>query len=450
MKTKFCVYLFLFICVSVKLFSQKCPALYTIGDQFISEEKHRMCFKSETEKSSNNIYYTKYTVLTQGGKETYLMDFIVDYGSNKINISYTNQFNNKLPPREVRFDPQKSLILFKDFKANEQNIRKDENDTILFGINNEEEPYITLYHFQLLDNATVSFKLNDVDDFTRNSHNKIAYLINKIDSVKVPEPCESPVNIKELISEISKYKDSVLKHINNEIENINIGHPLEANESLSKEFSDKLDIVFKNYYKNVFPYQDFDSKIEIVFDCNKEGKIEDYKSIRSINSLQIKWFEDNFLSTVMGQVKSERFNTMKDSKSYPSALDNYSLRFGKKINKINASEKPDQVVDLRKINLQTLNELSAYYISKEVNSPTRFTYTINYKSTVKHETWEWKIDKNDSVTIRPLNSTEEISQALINKFKINVPQKRKTTKYQVKRCDVYMNGNIIGEDLQPE
>ena len=201
------------------------------------------------------------------------------------------------------------------------------------------------------DSEALIFKMKEIDEAKLNNHNTIALLYTSLEQNSPISPTPG-LDIKALKNEMLGYKDSVIKQIENDdqqfIESI---WPREASNELSRKFSAQLNNIFYNYFKNLFPYQAHDSRVEFKFICNPAGRVYTVKDVRSINSLQIKWIEDSFRVFVVPQLRQIDFETMTVQRDNKNLITDFNARFSETINKLNRKDSwVDEVLDIQKKN----------------------------------------------------------------------------------------------------
>lgn len=455
MNKKIKILLILFTGFTINSFGQKCTGQYEVGDYFINEmKKGTVCFKRETEKRSDNIFFTRYTFKAEGGRETYYLDFSFYNELNKIVVRYTNQENIESEPKQIKFDPEGSVILFKDYRANDTTINKEEFCNILFSIPQKEKPYISLYHFELMDNGAVIFKLNDISNEKISYHKAIstAFLLR---TTTTPVPTLLSTNsisntskILDLKLEINEYSDSIKKQI--EIDDQGLMEklwPRKAEGELLNKITNRLNSEFYKYLKNVFPYQNISCQIDFNFNYGADGKNLTLKNMYFINSLPVKWLEDSIRAFILPKLNQLVFEPMTLTLNNNNLENNYKKRFNDKISRLNLNDKNayDLNENSKKI-IENLDNLSKR--TQPVN--TEFTYKLGYQSKIKFEVWKYEQKSRkggESLIIE--NSNEQITPPLRTLFFSNIILEKKKSKYNVKRTEVSINNEKPVEDLKP-
>ncbi len=443
--------LFIF-CLTTKIFSQKCRLPYENGDLIINDSKKGIvCFLREPDQNVvGNIFHTKYTFKINGEKETYL-DFNFYKDQNIIEIIYTDATGSKTP-KSIKFDPAGSIWMFKDYKANDTLINKYDSDTILFTIIDPSKPYITLNHFQLMDNDEVLFKLQDINDDKLLLHTlaaKLYYARIKPQPIPVDETAikQHQKNIEEIFNEMRDYTDSVIKKIKSDssdiIKNGKNGQILEATSEVSQKFKIQLDSIFIPYYKNIFHFEDSTCDFEIKCFCDGEGKIKSCY-IHSVESTPIKWFEDSFNFILKPRIEEGIYKTMTTSLNNPNLTNEFTNRYRTKFDNLDPTN--DEKNSFDKLQVSILRKLENYSVL-EINCPTNYTYDINYRSTVKEDIWIYEKDKKGNTTVRIDGAVDQPAPDLIIYFKENIGRPKKG-KYNINTNEISINNKLIGAHLQ--
>lgn len=445
--------LLLLIClnfIATKIISQKCNAPYQPGEYLVGESKAAdLCFLREPEIKNDGIkFHTRYTFNADAGREHYILDFYFDKASSQISVSYNDKNSKFKTDSIIPVDTLGSLFIFKNYMQNDTTITKDDGDaTIVFSIYNIEEPFITLNQFKLL-NLGALFKLVDIEDDQLEKHiSKVQSLRSSIKNEIIDRAGENKIDVFALKKEIEDYRDFVFAQLDNDDKTaIDEIWPKEASNQLAKEFTDKLNTFIYPYYKNVFPYQEHDSRIEFNFICNAEGKINNVKDIHSVNSLQIKWIEDSFKLHIMPRIQKEVFGNMAIQRRNLNLISDFNSRFSGRIDML---ERRDSAVDDILVLQKEIRDGLVKKMERSKNIPTRYTYILSYKSSTKYEVWKYAPPNNKRGEILgPDGSTEQISDVLKSKFRNGGIIQEKKSKYNIERCDVFINNETKAEDLR--
>ena len=437
-------------CLSLQIFSQNCHTSYIPGTLLLNGDPDgTLCYKKLPELNIvNNIYHTNYTFRVNGQKEIYQLDFYFYRSLDSISIIFSNQQTGYRDTNYTKFDRKGSFWMVKDYKANDTLINRSDNYSILFTIPEIDNPYITLNQFQLPDNKAMEFGVSDINPLQLRLHiaeSKLYFDRYKPGSSMTPEARIKV--LKDLSGEMSAYKDSVINEIKNseELSGKN-KQPVDAGNLLNEQFAIQLNPIFINYYKTIFQYQDFCSTIQIVFTCDINGKIEKVNDIYSVNSQQLKWFEDSFKNNVLPQIAAKNFKSVTESWKAPQLQVNFDNKFLERIKTLNLS--PAETPAFAQLKKEIYDEFAGYR-DKEIYRPTLYTYRLRYQSIARDEVWEYKLrtDKKPEV-LGPIGSTEQISEDLKSKFRRDYIRKKKGSRCDIKRCDIIINNEPKGQDIQ--
>ena len=441
------------LCLSLQVFGQACRnSSYEPGTLLLNgeEEVGALCFKRLPDPNPiSNVYHTNYTFKVNGNKETYQLDFYFYRSLDSISIIYFNELTGNRDTNHTKLDRRGSMGMVKNYKANDTLINRSENYPILFTIPEIDKPYITLNQFQLPDDKTKAFGVSGINTLQLKIHiaeSKLYFERYKPGNPMTPEAREKA--LKNLLDEMTDYKDSVIEELKNAEDLLRKSkQPVQANNLLNEQFAIQLNPIFIDYYKTVFPYQDCNSTIQIVFICDTNGKIERENDIYSVNSQQLKWFEDSFRNKVLPLITAENFKNVTESWKAPPLKSNFDDKYLERIKNLNL--RPDETLVFSKLKRDIYDEFTQFR-DKEINRPTLYTYRIKYQSIVRDEVWEYKpkTDKKPEV-LGPIGSAEQVSADLKSKFRNGDFIRAKASRYDVKRCDILINNDLKGQDIQP-
>ncbi|MBL0180994.1 MAG: hypothetical protein IPP96_01400 [Chitinophagaceae bacterium] len=453
MAKKIFFYLICSFCLSLQVFGQAClNSSYEPGTLLLNgeEEVGALCFKRLPDPNPiNNRYHTNYTFKVNGNKETYQLDFYFYRSLDSISIIYFNEQTGHRDTNYTKLDRRGSMGMVKNYKANDTLINRfEKNYPILFTIPDIDKPHIILNQFQLPDDKTKAFVVSVINTLQLKIHiaeSKLYFDRYKPGNLMIPEAREK--ELKNLLDEMTDYKNSVIKELKNaeELSGKN-KQPVQANNVLNEQFAIQLNPIFIDYYKNVFPYQDCNSTIQVVFICDANGKIEKENDIYSVNSQQLKWFEDSFKNRVLPLITAESFKNVTESWKAPPLQSNFDDKYLERIKNLNLRQ--DETTPFTQLKIKIYDEFAKFH-DKEINRPTLYTYRIKYQSIVRDEVWEYKpkTDKKPEV-LGPIGSTEQISEDLKNKFRREYVPKKRESKYNIKRCDIIINDQLKGQDIK--
>ena len=419
-----------FFCVLTKMYSQKCPAPYEAGKYtFDQNEIGSICvFRDLDLNRANNVFHTSYKFKVDGGKENFLLDFYFDKINNNISIKFENKNTNTILNRSIAIDRGGSLYIFRDYKQNEPIINPDDDSSTIFIINNIEVPYVTLNQFQLMDSKEALFKLRDINKEILALH---------IAKIKKPVPIDSevrnpPIDISALRREINNYRDSLLSQIEkNDQDLLAKLWPAKADGYVQKKFTTELNTICYNYFKNIFPYKDFNSQVELNFYCGADGKNLTLKSIRSINSLAVSWLEDSFRVFIQPMLNQTIFETKTIKLENENLVTEFNKRFSDRISQLNPKDTNTNTntMDLRD-SIFKIRDMLGNLTERIKPVSTEFSYLLNYQSKVKSEYWRYEVasrkraeilsieDSNDPIT--PEMRTQFMSKISFMKKKIQI------------------------------
>ena len=456
--------LVLIIVIATKAYCQDCPALFEKGNMCYlpGERQASFCFKKDPEillDSIPGVYHTKYTVSLDKGREAYTIHFYFYKALDSISIIYFNAASGKIISEELRFPEHSSIRMFKNYRANDTSITENDRLCTLFTILNIERPYVTLNQFQLPDNKNTYLTFTAVipDKLILHQNETSAYFKWK-DSTDLAKETE----LKRVV-ERTHMLDSMLKEMK-DYEAVLIKKVIDSNEYLklystaadasiiyTEEFKRKQAHLFTGFLKKIFPVEDLNSSIKLTFICNGEGRIDPSKTtIDSTGSSRIKWLEDSVKIYVLPIIDMIGYRTMSIYQAYPNLIFDFENKNRSTINYFNSasvdnSEYRKFIREKRPI----IDSLDRYSVGKEIHLPTRYTYVINYKTTVVPAEWVYEIDsKKNEERIMSRKNNEYIPDELKTLFKKKIA-KQGIGKYKIRICSVYLDDILIGQDIFP-
>ena len=382
---------------------------------------------------------TKYTILASG-LEIYEVEFTYDKEGDSILIRFYDKQNTSVKLQSVKLKPEDSHFLICDFKPNQKQIKNENNYQILFGIDNPNQQFITLYQFQAIGGVQSEFVLQDVPFEILTEHAKAVLDYEKIVSIRESHD----FYVRRLKREMIDYKDSVINTLkDNENTQRSKEATLVADKALQADFSSKMDSIFINYFKNIHSFYDEVYDIDFSFSCDGYGKIhiDTLKTIYFKSSQQRNWFKDSFIQYVKPLIEKDVYNTLSDTYANPRLKDDFSNWFDNKFNSYTALGKAD--LDSFVSTKDYVNQELESYKSRTLSVPTLYHYTFKYTSSVKQPIWRYVKDANgsDKFIDKSDNSNRvEITDDLKHIFRNKYGSLRKG-KYKVKVSTITINDN---------
>ncbi len=362
---------------------------------------------------------TKYTILLSG-IEIYEVEFTYYKEGDSISIKFYDKQNTTLKRESVRLKSEDSHFLICDFKPNIKRIMNSEGYRMLFGIDNPNQQFITLYQFQAIGGTQIQFKLQDVPDSILSEHKTAVNDYEVITDIR-QKHAES---IAQLKKDMLRYKDSLINSITEkETAKLMREATVLADKDLLAVFTKKMDFIFINYFKNIHSFNEEAFDINFAFSCNGSGKIkiDPNKSINFKTGSQNNWFRDSFLLRVKPIIEDGTYNTLTESYTNPklnTKLNNWFEDNFASYPDLGASDRDSFAVLLKNCN----DELSPY-LTRSINLSTVYTYSFKYISSIKSPVWKYvkqkdghdkfidKSDKEEKVQI-----TENLMQLFVDQY----------------------------------
>lgn len=450
------IILFLSFCTTLKLISQNCPRTYDVGTLLngIENTKTKICFRMDPDQDSiRDVYHSKYTIIGSNGKEMYNINFYFYKALDSISIVYFNTSEGKTVTEAITFDEHSSIRMFKNYKVNVVDIDENEQLCTLFSIPDPSHPYIILNRFHCLDNENIYLSLVPINPEKLQQHFlDVKFYTAWKDSMNIAAEKERvrvaqrEKEILAFLSNMKKYKEEVIKNINKEEEDIKInGSPFMADAEYLNQFKNKLDQFFINYYKNIFTCKEFDSEVGFTFICKADGKIDSLKTdIYPINSRRIYWFEDTFKVNIVPLIANDIYQSAITRRFNPNLKIDFDLRFLNSFDQLKPTNL--EFEKFRDTKKEIYSDFENYYV-RTFRIPTKYTYSVKYRSTVEYSEWIYETNSKGVEKIGPKKSIQPIPQNLISIFK-NKIAKPNIGKYSVKICTVYINDKLVGQDIQ--
>lgn len=450
------IVLFLSFCFISKLIAQNCGRTYYAGTMInVTENKNtKICFKMDPAPDSiADVYHSKYTVLGTGGTEIYTIHFYFYSALDSISILYINTITGKDARKEIRFDEHSSVRIFKNYKANDTSIDKNDQFCTLFSIPDPSHPYIVLNRFQCIDDPAIYLSLEPINSEKLQQHfldvevyKKWRDSVNIVTENKRQLAAQRKRQINAFLNEMKEYKEGVIKNIKAEDNEVKAnGAPFMADPEFLNQFKTKLDLLFINYYRNIFTCKEFDGEIGFTFICNADGKIDSLKTlIYPISSSRIIWFEDSFKVNIAPLVLNDTYQSSTTRRFSPNLKSDFDLKFLNQFDQLQPTN--PEFEEFLKVKKEIYNDFESFYV-RSFKVPTKYSYSIKYRSTVENAEWLYEINRKGVEKIGPKGSTQAIPENLINTFKTKIA-KPKVGKYPVKICTVYINDRPVGQDIQ--
>ena len=450
------IILFLSFCFTLELIAQNCGRTYYKGTMINVTENNtiKICFKMDPAPDSiADVYHSKYTILGAGGTEIYTIHFYFYKPLDSISILYINTITGKDARKEIRFDEHSSVRFFKNYVANDTRIDENDQFCTLFSIPDPSHPYIVLNRFQCIDDPNIYLSLESINSEKLQQHfldvevyKKWKDSVNIVAENKRQLAAERKREINTFLNDMKEYKEGVIKNIKWEDEEVKIhGSPFMADPEYLNQFKNKLDQLFISYYKNIFTCKEFDGEVGFTFICTAEGKIDSLKTIiYPINSPRITWFEDSFKVNIAPLVANDNYQSSTTRRFSPNLKSDFDLRFLKPFDQLKPTNA--EFEEFRDVKKEIYNEFESYYV-RSFKVPTKYSYSIKYRSTVEYAEWLYEINRKGVEKIGPKGSTQTIPENLINIFKTKIA-KPKVGKYLVKICTIYINDKPVGQDIQ--
>jgi hypothetical protein len=391
---------------------------------------------------------TKYSILFNG-VEIYEVDFTYHKEQDSILVDFYDKQNPISKRETVSLKSKDSHFLICNYIPNVWPI----NDTtskpyqILFGIDQPNQQFITLYQFQAIGGIQTQFILQYVPNDVFEGHHKAVLNKMMMDSLQA----KHILSLEHLRSRMISYKDSVINSIEAKEDALKLKRlPQSASIALQTDFEEKMNSIFIGYFKKIYSFRNERFDISLTFNCNGYGhiSIDTMQNISFKNEPQKNWLRDSLVRVIKPEIEQEVYNSLPYTYTNPKLKINFSDWFEKSLT---ANDLGD--VDMpffAKTEKQVINELSAYE-TRTINVPTAYSYTFNYYATVKEPTWKYvhgdagadkfidKSEKEDSIEI-----TESLKQLFLNKFGPVA-----NGKYIVKICTLSIkNGTFEGQDMQ--
>ena len=437
--------------------AQKCPPFYEKGTLYYATENKEsgFCYRREPVSDINpDIFHTKYTIANAGGKEMYNIHFYFYKQLDSISVVYLNTLTGASTRKTATFKAHSSTRMFKNYEANDTAISTNTLYCTLFTVPETARPYIILNQFQLPDDEFTYLSVSPVNPDKLQQHlaevelyNKYQDSLNLVTEQENEKIAQHKKAISDLLNEMKEYKDNEIRKIKDEDEVFNKGENfLEASNMLSEKFRDEMDQLFTGYYRTVFPFDNSASDMSFTFFCDANGRIDPSKTdIHSVNSLKLKWIEDGFRANIEPLMSEKRYKTVLVPRFNPTLITDFDAKYKDAFNELKPDN--DEYAEYLAVKKEIYNQFDKY-LKREMNSPTKYTYLLKYRSTVEYSEWIYEVSRKGIEKIGPKGMEETITQNLINIFKEKIA-KPKVGKYKVKICSVFLNNLLVAQDIAP-
>lgn len=410
----------------------------------VKDGKIDACF-SRSPNPIGNI--TKYTILVSG-VEIYEVEFTYFKEGDSILIKFYDKQNINVKLQCVRLKPEDSHFLICDFKPNQRQIDNKKNYQILFGIDNPNMQFITLYQFKAIGGIQSQFILQDVPSNVINDHSNAVSDYEKIMNIRD----EYDYSIRRLRREMNDYKDSIINNITEKENALKLKEAtLVADPALQKDFTKRMDDIFLSHFKNIHSFNDesFEGDFSFFSDGNGKIKIDAAKTLYFKTGAQKNWLRDSFLLAIKPLIEKGVFNTLTDTYTYQNLKSDFANWFEKKFSSYSNLGETDR--DSFTLIKKYINDELDPYITRTINIPTVYHYTFKYVSSVKSVIWKYvkekdgtekfsdKSDKESRIEI-----TENLKQIFNNKY-----GSLGSGKYDLKISTLSLNNDAFnGQDIQ--
>lgn len=439
-------------------YSQKCPSFYDSGvlenSNMPKEYNTKICFKREAlQITIPYLFATKYTIVGVGGKELYNISFYFYQNNDSILINYLNVVTGKTVVKSINYPKNSAIRMFKNYKPNDLVIESSQQYTTLFTVPDLERPYIVLNEFQLLDSSNFYLFLTPVNPEKLQQHlSEVAIYNTWKDSINIEiekekeKIAQRKILIADFFSQLKKYKDQVINKIVEDENNlISNGDVEDAPREAQFAFKEIFDPLFSNLYKTILPFEHYENELTFTFICNADGKIEDSRTkILSTKPAGIDRFVDSFKLNIAPLVNSNSYRTNSVQKDNLGLIDDFNKRFHQKIDNLKLSNQ--EFRELKNLRNEIYGELDRYTV-REFKVPAKYNYSIKYRSEVAFEEWIYEVNRKGVEKIGPKGSVISIPDKLIQTFKSKIAQP-KIGKYKVKICSVFINDQLVNQDIQ--
>ena len=465
MNYKIIIFLFLFLDICSNLFSQDCPPSYDKGSLFNREQSGKpgyFCFKRDPEPpvdSLPEVYHTKYTIAFGKGRETYNIHVYFYKMQDSISIKYMNTTSGKTTSTEIAFKEHSSIRLFKNYKTNDTTISENEQYCTLFTIPDTLRPYITLNLFQLPENPGICLVFSQVtpDKLAQHREETAAYFRWE-DSVGLARKLDEDRRIKlknsmdSLLRDMNDYKAMAILKIRKSDSLFALNGPVqEANATYSEEFKLKIDPLFIESLKKELPFENSDSELKLSFICNGLGKMDIQKvKMEPTGSPVAALLENSFKQDILPVIEAWVYRTGVIQRTDAGLVNDFNKRYSAAIDQFSKETAVNSIYkEFLAGRNKILAELDVYMLTREVNTPTRYSYSARYRSEVTTADWIYEIDRKGNEKIGPKKPVEPVLEELKTIFKTKIA-KPGVGKYHIKISRVYFNNKIIGQDIRLE
>ena len=390
---------------------------------------------------------TKYTIL-YNGVEIYEVDFTYYKERDSIFIQFIDKQNSILTHESVTLMLKDSHFLICNYKPNIRPINDASHSyRILFGIDQPNQQFITLYQFEAVGGIQAQFILQYVPNDVAANHYKAVQQKMIIDSLRTIHD-SSVVHLRRAMI---SYRDSVKKNIETKENDIKLMAATQSTSTiLQEDFTKKMNRIFIGYFKNVYAFTNEAFDVDFTFNCNGYGRIiiDPAQTLSFKNGPQENWLRDSVIRNVKLEIENTVYETLTSNSQYPKLKAMFSDWFAKNLIAYNLGE--DDHEALAKTQRQISDELSAYQ-ARHISIPTLYHYTFNYSSTVKTPTWKY-VNSNDGtdkfIDKSDKGKSVEITENLKNIFRDKFASQG-NGKYNLKICTTYVNkDDFIGNNIQ--
>lgn len=389
---------------------------------------------------------TKYTIILSG-VEIYEVQFEYDKEADSILIKFYDKQNTNVKKESVMLKPEDSHFLICDFKPNQKPITSGNTYRILFGIDQPDAQFVTLYQFQAIGGAQMQFQLQEVQEDVLAGHLEAVRDKEKIDNIRAMHAA----SISSLKRDMTACKDSIIAALlEREKQKSNAEATLIATRDLQASFTKKMDNLFINYFKNIHTYNPENFDVSFRFSCDAGGsiKVDAQKSINFINGQQRNWLRDSFLLRIKPKIEAGNYPALSDTLTNGGLKDNFISWFENRLSVYPNIGQAD-MDSFSTLQKQIVEELETY-TTRSVNLPVIYTYSFKYKSSMLSPVWRYVkennggdkfIDKSESYN--RVEITERLKE--IFRAKYGTLQNGKY-KLQVSTVEIN-NGETITQDI---
>lgn len=404
--------------------------------------KNEICFLRTLNPIGN---VTKYSIILDG-REIYEVEFAYDQIGDSISIQLYDKQHALLKQEWVRLISADSHVLVYDFAPNKKPQQGNSTHRIVFGLDQPDKQYITLFQFQAIGGLQTQFYLQNVPEDLLSLHLKEVRLKESGDEISR----NHALAISNLKKEMSLYADSIIRGIKERENAIAIKEAnIHAENELLLEFTRRMDTIFYNYYKNIHNYRNemFEGILNLA--CNGYGtiKVDTIKSIYFKTASQKNWFRDSFVIRLKPIIENASYRTPSETLTFSNLKTDFSTWFERRFAEYSNLGPDDR--DSFSVEQKNIYQQLDAYSKRTVNSPAVYIYNFKYQSTVKYPEWRYVressatdrfIDKSESAST--IEITEDLKQIFRRKYGMNG-----TGRYALRVSTVTLNNALKTQDI---